>query len=539
MINARLIHIMKIFFTRVFRIVLLTVLGVVALAGAAEQGPQDKVDAAVRLNSDLDQMVELKIISSPIYWQEHALKGNSCAGERVAELLIAIAKSYGPVRDLEESLDVLMKNGVIINDYWAKNALEGKKCHGEFVANVIHAGAKELRGQVLLARYGVPAGIISCPEPSAFSPLVPSGKVSSFNTIIGTQTIGPSYQFTDKTKLIETAEAIMDMGPAVIKFALSKQFAKPNGNIAVDNPNITSLVELVRDEPSHRKVMDMPFAYYVLWVHTFSSGGWNRGYKHESLEKEYREIYDFTCYLLKAYNGSGKTFYLGHWEGDGWLRGSVATENDVKVTPEAVRSMVEWLNTRQRAVDDAKRDVQYKGVQVWHYTEVNHVWLAMEGRPALVNKVLPETDVDLVSYSSYDTERDPEKLKAALNYIESQLKPKPAITGRRVFIGEYGFPGSRNSPEEQDALSRQVMRSALEWGCPFILYWEMYNNEVEDGKQIGFWLIDDKGAKQPIYNTHRRFCQWSKKYISDTVAQTGRMPSNNMFRKSAVTFLSR
>jgi len=46
-------------------------------------------------------------------------------------------------------------------------------------------------------------------------------------------------------------------------------------------------------------------------------------------------------------------------------------------------------------------------VQVWHYTEVNHVKLAMQGRPALVNEVLPKTTVDLVSYSSYDTAHDP------------------------------------------------------------------------------------------------------------------------------------
>ncbi len=50
-----------------------------------------------------------------------------------------------------------------------------------------------------------------------------------------------------------------------------------------------------------------------------------------------------------------------------------------------------------------------------------------------------------------------------------------------------------------DLLARHVMRAGLKWGCPFVLYWEMYNNEVTpDGRQRGFWLIDDHGIKQPV-----------------------------------------
>ena len=249
-------------------------------------------------------------------------------------------------------------------------------------------------------------------------------------------------------------------------------------------------------------------------------------------------MYDLTRYLLTTYNGSGKTFYLGHWEGDGWLRGSVARENDAKVTPVKVQGMADWLNTRQRAVDDAKRDVPHQQVQVWHYTEVNHVKLAMQGRPALVNEVLPKTHVDLVSYSSYDTASDPALLKAALSYIESKLPAKPGITGRRVFIGEYGFPAIRYSPAKQDALSRQVMRAGLEWGCPLVLYWEMYNNEVEpNGRQRGFWLIDDKGKKQPVYETHQQILHLGRQFVADTLAKTSRPPTFDDYRRQAVKWL--
>src|SRR3989339_1932582 len=41
-----------------------------------------------------------------------------------------------------------------------------------------------------------------------------------FNYVIGTQTIGARYKFTDEPVLIETANQILAMGSNIIKFAL-------------------------------------------------------------------------------------------------------------------------------------------------------------------------------------------------------------------------------------------------------------------------------------------------------------------------------
>jgi hypothetical protein len=376
---------------------------------------------------------------------------------------------------------------------------------------------------------------------SSDSGLSSPSRIDPFNYVIGTQTFSPAYQFTTKPSLLETAEAIHEMGATVIKFEVSRRYARRYGVSAGQIPPIHSLTELVRNEPAYRKVLDMPFAYYVLWTHTFSSRGdksWREGFPKEAQDKEYQEMYEFVIYLLKSYGGSGKTFYLGHWEGDGWLRGSVRPEDDVNVTPQAVQGMIDWLNTRQRAVDDAKRDTPHSGVQVWHYTEVNHVKVAMHGHKALVNEVLPKTTVDYVSYSSYDTAGDPQELKSALDFIESKLPAKPGIVGKRVWLGEYGFPAMKYSPAEQDALSRRVMRVGLLWGCPFVLYWEIYNNEVDkNGKQKGFWLIDDKGVKQPLYYTHQKFYQWARKRATAFTKAEGRAPTTDEYRKSAVAYL--
>jgi len=161
-----------------------------------------------------------------------------------------------------------------------------------------------------------------------------------------------------------------------------------------------------------------------------------------------------------------------------------------------------------------------------------------ENRPALVNLVLPNAPVDFVSYSCYDTQADAELLERALNYIESKLAAKPGIVGKRVFLGEYGFPSIRHAAAEQDALSRRVMQAGLRWGCPFVLYWEFYNNEVEPGgRQRGFWMVDDRDRPQPVYETHRQFYAAMRRFVGRFQQQQGRFPNREEFGRAAVDFL--
>ena len=369
----------------------------------------------------------------------------------------------------------------------------------------------------------------------------PLSDTDRFNFVLGPQTFGPSYHFSDRHPLLETIGVIEEMGASVVKFGLGPASKKdpplPKG--------INSLLTLARDSPVHREALDKRFAFYVLWLDAFSHRNWQQGFSAAARDAEYHEIYEFVCHLLTAYSGTGKTFYLGHWEGDGMLRHTVRREHDARVTPMAVQGMIDWLSARQQAVDDAKRDTTHHGVEAWHYTEVNHVVMARdEGRPAVVNLVLPKVPVDFVSYSSYDSTNrpEPENLKSALDFIESKLHPKPEIDGKRVFIGEYGFPvhgsGKPRTPAEQDGMSRIIMRAALEWGCPFVLYWELYNNEVSsDGTQLGFWMINDRGEKQPVFHTHQLFFQRSRAFVSGYRGKHGAPPPDRVFRDAAVDFL--
>ncbi|MHB8863633.1 MAG: hypothetical protein ACYC6N_14620 [Pirellulaceae bacterium] len=401
----------------------------------------------------------------------------------------------------------------------------------------------------------------------------PLSDVDAFNYVLGTQSIGATYQFTEETLLVETARAVLGLGSNIFKFTMGRGYERmmlkpskaaypetmqyllnqgsdarealriefPGASIQAPsgNSDIQNLTDLAQLEPAYRQVLGMPFAYYLIWTYAFSPGWWHQGMTPENREKEYQEICDFTKYLLTTYSGTGKTFFLGHWEGDWHLRPNLKVDTDTTVTSAALQGMADWLNIRQQAVDDAKRETPHHAVEVYHYTEVNHVSLvSMAGRPSVTNSVLPKTNVDYVSYSTYDSLQDiPGRISKALDYIDSKLPLKPEISGKRVFIGEYGF-AARVTPEvERDRKSRQVMRIGLEWGCPFVLCWQMYNNEFKDGQENGYWLINDRGAKQPLWHTHHDFYQKARRYVADFKQKEGRLPPAEEFRRSALEIL--
>jgi hypothetical protein len=361
-------------------------------------------------------------------------------------------------------------------------------------------------------------------------------RIDTFDYAVGTQTIGASYQFTKEPRLIETAKAILGMGSNAIKFNMSKKDGKNDRD--ADGGAVSSLMELARDAKAYRQILDMPFAYYLIWAYPFCGVSWSQPLTIEDRAKEYKEMYEFASYLLKTYSGTGKTFYLGHWEGDWYLHANYDPNADV---PDAkIQGMIDWLTVRQKAVDDARRRTPHHDVQVYNYAEANLVRIGWEGKRCMANDVIPKVNLDFVSYSSYDTEHNPADLRKALDYIESKLPPKEGIPGKRVFIGEYGFPAEKFPPDEQEAKSRAVMRTGLDWGCPLVLYWEMYNNEIDpDGKQRGFWLIDDKNAKQPVYYTHQKLYAWARKYAADFAKREGRSPAFDEYRKEAVKWLDR
>ena len=362
-------------------------------------------------------------------------------------------------------------------------------------------------------------------------------QVDAYNVRVGTETFAGMYgPFTTNTLLVETAEAMTNMSSDIIKLYMGTDTSGQEGiNLT---SNITNLLTLARDEPSYHKVFDMPFRHIVAWAYPFenSDAWWQSGYNATQGAKDYNEMYALTQYLLTNYNNSGKTFYLGHWEGDGYL-----DINNWSTNPPAIyiSGMIGWLNNRQKAVDDAKAATTCSNVWVYNYAECNRVRDAMlnnsNNNERVINCVVPYvTNLDYLSYSSYDVQNlSSANLYATLNYMESMLPTNKAtaVPGCRMWIGEYGW--GNDSTTAQEPLIRSYMQRLMNWNyngecLPFIIMWEMYsNNNPPSG--TNYCLINYLDQKVPGWYLHNYFINDAKMLVAQFLQTNGRLPLDTEF----------
>jgi hypothetical protein len=318
--------------------------------------------------------------------------------------------------------------------------------------------------------------------------------------VIGVTHVAGKYRLTDEDFLNEGADQILALGSRVIKLYL-KLSPEPNYPFNTRWPKVRSLVELA-DTPCYRAVFEKPFTTYILT--TYSVGRpdhyWRDGVTDEQAREEEEQFYRLARHLLATYRGSGKTFVLQHWEGDWAIRGEFDPQIDP--TPKAVAGMIRWLNARQRGVERARAEPGTAGVRVLHAAEVNFVKIAMkEGRPTVTDRVLPHTRVDLASYSAWDTQAEPAMLKEALDYIAAHTPQRGPFGGRNVYLGEFGLPENEYPRAKVEATIQEAIRTALDWGCAYVVYWQVYCNEARrlpvegNGDVRGFWLIRPDGSK--------------------------------------------
>lgn len=367
--------------------------------------------------------------------------------------------------------------------------------------------------------------------------------INQYNYIIGTQQIGGYYSFGDATRIVNAAQAILELGSNTMKMALTSRYHKHNG-VPV-RKKIKALSDLIKYEPSIKEVFDMPFSNYLLWTYPFqsqNSGLWGKEgtYSEEDKGIEYQEMYDFTAYLLKQYAGSGKTFYLGNWEGDWHL----FPDKKLNLPPSEgrVKAMAEWLNVRQAAVDKAKKDIGEHGVKVFFYIEVNQGMLALNGKPCVVNSVFPllKKSPDFISLSSYSIQKkDEETIHKVLDYLQGKLKPNDSIHGKRIIIGEYGFAlGKRMTEIQQAELYRQTALKYLSWNPRFILSWQLYDNinrKITWPKHYN--LINSNNEYTPLYYMHKNFLFEARNFVTEYSKNNDRLPNRIVYTDKAIEIL--
>ncbi len=354
---------------------------------------------------------------------------------------------------------------------------------------------------------------------------IPDPVPSKNPEIIGSSHVIPRYFFGEEDCLNEGADVLLEMGSKVIKIWYYNGLEKPNVMYPWNSTwptGVTSLVDGLNDN-HYTELFEKAFKTFILNVASFVSYNayyWKDNLTEANIEQEEAEFYEFTKALLEKYAGTGKTFILQHHEGDWHLRGH--TNADIDPTPEAIARMTAWLNARQRGVTKAREEINAQDVFVYHAAEINLVVKSLSGAPNMVNEILPNTNLDLVSYSCYDAclksaeEANSTLLKTAIDYIKRMMPDSEAFGNDNVYIGEYGVPENHYTQAQIEAVMKNTVEVGLNANCPYIIYWQLYCNELKNTEATlpvqlnedmrGFWLIKPDGTKSWHYNYLKEMC---------------------------------
>ncbi|WP_440991970.1 CARDB domain-containing protein [Haloarchaeobius baliensis] len=361
---------------------------------------------------------------------------------------------------------------------------------------------------------------------------------------VGASYTGPKYRVDESLDTVnDGASSLESLGSRVFKGWMDD----PDLQYPfVDWPSFDSIVEVFQ-HPRYRELFGRDFDTYVFTGNAYTqaraTGG--GGYFYHEFSEEYAEMeteafYDITRHLLETYDGTGLEFVLQNWEGDWIVVGGAGREGPPD--PDVLDRAKRWFNARQRGIARARAEVE-SDVAVLGACEINRVRQAMtDGEGWIVNTILGDLDVDLVSYSAWGlcghlgsyprlNEEARRSVRETLDYVQSHA-PEPTDYVRRVlgddaktvYVGEYGGAIQRSGVDPVMRAVRGVTEEALDWGAPYTLFWTTYDNEVhidgervvvdpdieerlraafDDGPDIedvlGFYLVRPDGSRAPAW----------------------------------------
>ncbi len=266
--------------------------------------------------------------------------------------------------------------------------------------------------------------------------------------------------------------------------------------------------------PRYKEVFNLPFKTFFLTSDTADLSAANGAgialtrFTQTQLDKTYADFYEYSKYLLSTYKNSGKTFIIqSPNEMDHQL---LANKQDKNSDPDdfAIENGVDYLNTIQNAIDDAKRDNPNPGVELYHGCEVNMVVKGMAGKKSAVNNILPRTHCDLYGYSAWESlNPDDNTLANSLEYLAKKAPDSKSFGSKNVYISELGasvFIPNVGAIGQAGFVDNQI-KKALDWGAPYVLYWELYDNECKapippkESQCPGYWIVKPSGELSDVY----------------------------------------
>lgn len=326
---------------------------------------------------------------------------------------------------------------------------------------------------------------------------------------IGITHAGASYCFGEESCLVEGAKKVRQLGSKTIKLWLSSEYRKLY-SFNTDWTNFTSSVQLL-ESPYFAEALDLDFNTIVMEAFPLESSGIgdiHDNFSQRYLDAEFEGMYAITCHLLKKYENSGKTFILQNWEADWYvLRKGQIGNLDADPELSEINHFIDWINCRQNAVEKARSDCRTTGVEVLHALELNLARRAVNKRTSIGRNVVPNTSVDLLSYSAYDSLSDRSVFSETIDYL-SEIAPPGEVNGRRcLYLGEFGYPNNLLSDAETLKRLDFAVDISYKKNLLHAIYWELYCNEPTkeispecDKNNSGYWLIKPSGEKAVTYH---------------------------------------
>ncbi|GAB3680913.1 hypothetical protein GCM10028857_04340 [Salinarchaeum chitinilyticum] len=345
------------------------------------------------------------------------------------------------------------------------------------------------------------------------------------------------YHFTDEPFLLEGADVIADLGTNVCKIWLDfpAWYYQYNSDWQEEYDSMVALAE----HPDYRALFERPFSTYLLKAtanHAWPMNYYRDGIHDWQLEGERERFEAITRHFLETYDGTGKTFVLQDVESDFW---AVPEDDWTNELPDStVDAMRQWYAARQTGVERGRSGVE-SDATVLHLAEVSMVLDAKRfGASRVINEVLPDVELDMVSYSAYELgaqisgnaylpghndrqqfDESDRIVRETLAYIDEHA----STTGyaeeilsekqRPVMLGEFGVPLQETGEERGMRTLRAVLEPSLEWGVRWANYWQVYDNELAEGEPPadggtvsendavrGFYLVRPDGTKAPTWD---------------------------------------
>lgn len=347
------------------------------------------------------------------------------------------------------------------------------------------------------------------------------------SNVLGVTHIDGKYYFGSQDYLDQGADQVLATGSKVIKLEMDSQTpSKYSWNSTW--PAAGSLTALAQTS-YFQSLFSKPFNTYVITAYSIGIPGggdgteyWLNGMTAAQKAAEQQSFYNLTRYLMTTYSGTGKTFLLENWEGDWALRDGAGNTGSDNGIPSAtnVQGMIDWFNAREAGIRQARAELgATSNVKVYGTVEVNRVLDAMNpsfGEATVTNNVLPHTDVDFASYSSYDTQESSTNFPRAVSYIAAHL-PASALNGQNthsVYVGEFGEPEGQVPASQVNATINNVLNTVQADGMPYALYWQVYSNELagtatppvngNNPAVRGFYMVKPDGTPSTAWAQYRQ-----------------------------------